>query len=152
MSWDSCSPSFLQAINVTCRCIGWDAVLHLKEQDDANQTNKTSTCHVVHVELAPEVSNAAKSLWLSRIGNQVTGSGFIRWLQPSWQTARWAGRANGHWFFNKASEAVSQPGYGDILSHGDGLFLMMPRQAPDHRPPHKLHAPLWSCPITSHWR
>ena len=35
------------------------------------------------------------------IRNQVTGSGFIRWLQPSWQTARWAGCTNGHWFFNK---------------------------------------------------
>lgn len=33
--------------------------------------------------------------------NQVTGSGFIRWLQASWQSARWAGRTNGHWFFNK---------------------------------------------------
>lgn len=29
------------------------------------------------------------------------GSGFIRWLQASWQSARWAGLTNGHWFFNK---------------------------------------------------
>lgn len=69
------------------------------------------------------------------IRNQVTGSGFIRWLQPSWQTARWAGRTNGHWFFNKGPEAVSQPGYGDIFSHGDGLLPMMAWLAPDHRPP-----------------
>lgn len=53
------------------------------------------------------------------IRNQVTGSGFIRWLQPSWQTARWAGRTNGHWFFNKALEAVSQPGY--VISFLTGL-------------------------------
>lgn len=53
------------------------------------------------------------------IRNQVTGSGFIRWLQPSWQTARWAGRTNGHWFFNKGLEAVSQPGY--VISFLTGL-------------------------------
>lgn len=53
------------------------------------------------------------------IRNQVTGSGFIRWLQPSWQTARWAGRTNGHWFFNKGLEAVSQPGY--VISFLAGL-------------------------------
>lgn len=70
------------------------------------------------------------------IRNQVTGSGFIRWLQPSWQTARWAGRTNGHWFFNKGPEAVSQPGYDDIFSRGDGLLSMMAWLAPDHRPPH----------------
>lgn len=90
------------------------------------------------------------------IRNQVTGSGFIRWLQPSWQTARWAGRTNGHWFFNKGPEAVSQPGYGDIFSRGDGLLLMMVWLAPDHRPPHQhllhlqLHTFLWpgQCPHT----
>lgn len=57
------------------------------------------------------------------IRNQVTGSGFIRWLQPSWQSARWAGHTNGHWFFNKGPEAVSQPGHGDIFSHGAGPSL-----------------------------
>lgn len=86
------------------------------------------------------------------IRNQVTGSGFIRWLQPSWQTARWAGRTNGHWFFNKGPEAVSQPGYGDIFSRGDGLLPMMAWLAPDHRPPHRhplhlqLHTPSWPAP------
>lgn len=80
------------------------------------------------------------------IRNQVTGSGFIRWLQPSWQTARWAGRTNGHWFFNKGPEAVSQPGYGDIFSHGAGLLLMMAWLAPDHRPPH-WHSLLLTPPI-----
>lgn len=80
------------------------------------------------------------------IRNQVTGSGFIRWLQLSWQTARWAGRTNGHWFFNKGSEAVSQPGYGDILSHEGGLLLMMPWLAPDHRPPHNPLVPILALP------
>lgn len=82
------------------------------------------------------------------IRNQVTGSGFIRWLQPSWQTARWAGRTNGHWFFNKGPEAVSQPGYGDIFSHGAGLLLMMAWLAPDHRPQcrhSQLHTYPWPC-------
>ena len=86
------------------------------------------------------------------IRNQVTGSGFIRWLQPSWQTARWAGRTNGHWFFNKGPEAVSQPGYGDIFSRGDGLLPMMAWLAPDHRPPHRLclppHTFPWLCPVS----
>lgn len=93
------------------------------------------------------------------IRNQVTGSGFIRWLQPSWQTARWAGRTNGHWFFNKGLEAVSQPGYGDIFSRGDGLLPMMAWLAPDHRPPHwhLLHLQLPTpppglCPFPPHWR
>lgn len=82
------------------------------------------------------------------IRNQVTGSGFIRWLQPSWQTARWAGRTNGHWFFNKGPEAVSQPGYGDIFSRGDGLLPMMAWLAPDHGPPHRhsLHLQLHTSP------
>lgn len=83
------------------------------------------------------------------IRNQVTGSGFIRWLQPSWQTARWAGRTNGHWFFNKGPEAVSQTGYGDIFSHGAGLLLMMTWLAPDHRPPRphsQLHTAPCPCP------
>lgn len=90
------------------------------------------------------------------IRNHVTGSGFIRWLQPSWQTARWAGRTNGHWFFNKGPEAVSQPGYGDIFSHGDGLHPMMVWLAPDHRPPHRhpvhlqLHTSPWPCPMPPH--
>lgn len=83
--------------------------------------------------------------------NQVTGSGFIRWLQPSWQTARWAGRTNGHWFFNKGPETVSQPGYGDIFSRGDGLLSMMAWLAHDHRPPHQPHTFPWLCLMTLHW-
>lgn len=78
------------------------------------------------------------------IWNQVTGSGFIRWLQPSWQTARWAGRTNGHWFFNKGSEAVSQPGYGDIVSRGDGLLSMMVWLAPKPQ----ANTSVWTLPLS----
>lgn len=63
--------------------------------------------------------------------NQVTGSGFIRWLQLSWQSARWAGRTNGHWFFNKDHRAVSQPGHGDILSCGNSPLVWMAWQTID---------------------
>lgn len=88
------------------------------------------------------------------IRNQVTGSGFIRWLQPSWQTARWAGRTNGHWFFNKGLEAVSQPGYA--ISFLTGLASTV--RWPDWHPITGQHIgilsfihprnPVW-CPRTS---
>lgn len=55
------------------------------------------------MSVTPRKNNdfSCKVTLAQRIRNQVTGSGYIRWLQASWQAARWAGRTNGHWFFNK---------------------------------------------------
>lgn len=131
-------------INATSRCVCQDAALQQKEQKNANWNNRNNNNNMLHGSCWTHprgpwwVDDFSCKVTLTQwIRNQVTGSGFIRWLQPSWQTARWAGRTNGHWFFNKGPEAVSQPGYGDIFSHGDGLLPMMAWLAPDHRPPHQ---------------
>lgn len=144
----------------TCRAASQDSTA---EEDKLKQQQKQQQQHAAWLMLnSPRgprwVDDFSCKVTLTQwIRNQVTGSGFIRWLQPSWQTARWAGRTNGHWFFNKGPEAVSQPGYGDIFSRGDGLLPMMVWLAPDHRPPHwhplhlQLHTGPWSCPRPPHW-
>lgn len=146
-------------IHVACRYAGLPAALHQKEQEDTNWNNNNNNYYSMlpgsrwtHPRGLWWVDDFSCKVTLTQwIRNQVTGSGFIRWLQPSWQTARWAGRTNGHWFFNKGPETVSQPGYGDIFSRGDGLLSMMAWLAHDHRPPHQPHTFPWLCLMTLHW-
>lgn len=60
-----------------------------------------------------------------RMRNRVTGSGFIGWPKASWQSARWAGRTNGHWFFNKGSPSC-QPTVPHRYPYSRGLALRYP--------------------------
>lgn len=96
----------------------WAAGLHVKTASE--MTTTTTSCRQSSPPELWWVDDFSCKVTLTQwIRNQVTGSGFIRWLQPSWQAARWAGRTNGHWFFNKGPEAVSQPGH--VISFLTGL-------------------------------